>query len=26
VLPTILETMGIDYDRSDVDGRAVRLR
>ncbi len=26
VLPTILETMDIDYDRSDVDGRAVRLR
>jgi Type I phosphodiesterase / nucleotide pyrophosphatase len=26
VLPTILETMGIDYDKRDFDGRAVRLR
>jgi hypothetical protein len=26
VLPTILETMGIDYDENDVDGEAVRLR
>jgi Type I phosphodiesterase / nucleotide pyrophosphatase len=26
VLPTILETMGIDYDRRDLDGRAVKLR
>jgi hypothetical protein len=25
VMPTILETMGIDYDRHDVDGRAVKL-
>jgi hypothetical protein len=26
VLPTILETMGIDYDEDDLDGKAVRLR
>ena len=26
VLPTILETMGIDYDEDDLDGEAVRLR
>ncbi len=26
VLPTILETMGIDYDKRDLDGRAVKLR
>ena len=26
VLPTILETMGIDYDENDLDGEAVRLR
>ena len=25
VLPTILDTMGIDYDKRDLDGRAVRL-
>jgi hypothetical protein len=25
VMPTILETMGIDYDKHDVDGRAARL-
>jgi arylsulfatase A-like enzyme len=25
VLPTILETMGIDYDRRELDGRAVTL-
>ena len=26
VLPTVLETMGIDYDKDELDGRAVRLR
>jgi arylsulfatase A-like enzyme len=26
VLPTVLETMGIDYDEDDLDGDAVRLR
>ena len=26
VLPTVLETMGIDYDRRELDGRAVKLR
>jgi predicted AlkP superfamily pyrophosphatase or phosphodiesterase len=25
VLPTVLETMGIDYDEDDLDGQAVRL-
>jgi arylsulfatase A-like enzyme len=25
VLPTILETMGIDYDKRDLDGQAVKL-
>jgi hypothetical protein len=25
VMPTILKTMGIDYDRNEVDGKAVRL-
>jgi hypothetical protein len=25
VLPTVLKTMGIEYDRSDLDGEAVRL-
>jgi hypothetical protein len=25
VLPTILKTMGIDYDPSDLDGQAVKL-
>ena len=25
VLPTVLETMGVDYDEGDLDGEAVRL-
>jgi len=25
VMPTILDTMGIDYDEDSVDGEAVRL-
>ena len=25
VMPTVLEQMGIRYDKSDLDGRAVRL-
>ncbi len=25
VLPTVLDSMGIDYDDDDVDGRAVEL-
>ena len=26
VLPTVLRTMGIDYDKHDLDGEAVKLR